>query len=326
LARASRDVTIPSHFRAPTNIPRYDGDTNPNVWLEFYQVACHAGEAIDDLFVIKNLPLYLGDSTWTWLEHLPRDKINDWTDLRWVFVSNFLGTYMRPGKRWEMSNCKQQLGESLHEYIQHFSKHSTELPGATDNDAISAFQNGTTCMSLIHRLGRRMPRMIRELLDIASNHADVAEAVVATLNTPQGKGKKVVDHGEVTSSHFKKKKNDKRHRDDNFIAAVERKTSRPKGNLTKPAPSKDNFERLLDALWPHHEVPVKNSLRYCRLMKNYVNGTLMPRTADQPKKGGSFPYCQGSLPPVVNLYRSCVRLGWLAWETTRFILVWASKE
>jgi hypothetical protein len=36
----------------------------------------------DDLFVIKNLPLYLDDSARTWLEHLPRDKINDWTDLR----------------------------------------------------------------------------------------------------------------------------------------------------------------------------------------------------------------------------------------------------
>jgi hypothetical protein len=29
---------------------------------------------------------------------LPRDKINDWTDLRRVFVDNFQGTYMRPDK------------------------------------------------------------------------------------------------------------------------------------------------------------------------------------------------------------------------------------
>jgi hypothetical protein len=41
------------------------------------------------LFVIKNLPLYLGDSARTWLEHLPRDKIHDWTDLHRVFVGNF---------------------------------------------------------------------------------------------------------------------------------------------------------------------------------------------------------------------------------------------
>jgi hypothetical protein len=125
---------------------------------------------------------------------------------------------------------------------------------------------------------------------LASNHADGEEAVPATLNTLQGKGKQVVDHSEGTSSRFKKKKkNDKRCREDNFVAVEERKTSRPKGNSTKPAPSKHHFERLLDAPCPHHEVPVKQTLRECWLMKNYVNGTLKLRAADQPKKGGPSP-------------------------------------
>jgi hypothetical protein len=34
----------------------------------------------------------------------------------------------------------------------------------------------------------------------------------------------------------------------------------------------------------------------------------------------------GSLPPAVNLYRSCIRLGWLAHETMGFRLVRASEE
>jgi hypothetical protein len=102
-----------------------------------------------------------------------------------------------------------------------------------------------------------MPRTTRELLDIASNHADGEEAVAATLNTPQVKGKQAVDHGEGTSSRFKrKKKNDTHRRDDNLVAVVEHKTSCPKGNLTKLAPSKDHFERLLDASCPHCEVPI----------------------------------------------------------------------
>jgi hypothetical protein len=138
-----------------------------------------------------------------------------------------------------------------------------------------------------------MPRTTHELLDIASNHTDGEEAVAATLNTPQGKGKQVVDYGEGTSSRFKKKKkkkkkkkNDKRRRDDNFVAVVERKVSRPKGNQGNPAPTKDHFEKLLDAPCPHHEVPVKHTLRGCRLMKNYVKSTLKPKTADHPDKQG----------------------------------------
>jgi hypothetical protein len=133
--------------------------------------------------------------------------------------------------------------------------------------------------------------MTRELLDIASNHANGEEAVAMTLNTLQGKGKQVMDHGKGTSSRFKKKKkkNDKCCRDDNFVMAVERKTSCSKGNPTKPAPAKDHFERLLDTSCLHHEVPVKHTHRECRLMKYCVNDTLKLRTADQPKKGGPSP-------------------------------------
>jgi hypothetical protein len=66
----------------------------------------HVGGATDDLFIIKNLMLHLGDFARTWLEHLPRDKINSWTDLRRVVVGNFQGTYTRPGKQWDLRNCK----------------------------------------------------------------------------------------------------------------------------------------------------------------------------------------------------------------------------
>jgi hypothetical protein len=235
--------------------------------------------------VIKNLPLYLGDSARTWLKHLHCDEIQDWTNLWRVFVGNFQGTYTRPGKQWELRNYKQQPGESLRKYIRCFSKRCTEIPGATDNDAISVFQNRTTCTSLIHRFGRHMPRTTWELLDITSNHADGEEAVAGMLNTPQGKEKQVMDQGEGTSSHFKKKKkNEKCRRDDNFVAAVERKTSRPKGNSGKPTPTRDHFKKLLDAPCPHHEVPVKHTLGECRLMRNYVKSTLKSKTADHPDK------------------------------------------
>jgi hypothetical protein len=81
-------------------------------------------------------------------------------------------------------NCKQQPEESLREYIRRFSKRCTELPDAMNNDAISAFQNDTTCTSLIHRLRRRTPRTTQELVNIASNDAEGEAAVAATLNTP----------------------------------------------------------------------------------------------------------------------------------------------
>jgi hypothetical protein len=49
---------------------------------------------------------------------------------------------------------------------------------------------------------------------------------------------------------------------------------RPKSKPTKAALLKDHFEKLLDALCAHHEVPVKHALKDCHLIKNYDNGTL----------------------------------------------------
>jgi hypothetical protein len=102
-----------------------------------------------------------------------------------------------------------------------------------------------------------------------------------------------VDHGKGSSSRFKKKKkkkkNDKRRRDDNLVMVVECKASRPKSNLTKASLLKDHFKRLLEAPCTHHEVPVKNALKDCRVMKNYVNNTLKPKVAYPQKKVAPSP-------------------------------------
>jgi hypothetical protein len=52
-ATTASDAKSPSHFCAPTNVPRYDRDTNPSVRLEDYRLALDAGGTTDNLFVIN---------------------------------------------------------------------------------------------------------------------------------------------------------------------------------------------------------------------------------------------------------------------------------
>jgi hypothetical protein len=40
--------------------------------------------------------LYLTDSALTWLENLPPNKINNWVDLKTIFIRNFQGMYTCP--------------------------------------------------------------------------------------------------------------------------------------------------------------------------------------------------------------------------------------
>jgi hypothetical protein len=63
------------------NIARYDGSTNPRIWLEDYRLACHMVGIKDDFLIIQFLPIHLTEGARDWLEHLPTETIHDWVDL-----------------------------------------------------------------------------------------------------------------------------------------------------------------------------------------------------------------------------------------------------
>jgi hypothetical protein len=90
------DVCFPRHFQVPSNIIKYDGKTNPSVFLEDFHLTCRVGEAGNDLFTIQFLPVYLANTCRAWLDHLPRNSINCLEDLKDIFTSTFQGTYVRP--------------------------------------------------------------------------------------------------------------------------------------------------------------------------------------------------------------------------------------
>jgi hypothetical protein len=94
-SREIRTAAFPQCFRQPTTIVKYNGETDPRMWLNDYRLACQLGGATSDEVIIRNLPLHLADSARTWLEHQPASQIHNWDDLVRTFVGNFEGTYVR---------------------------------------------------------------------------------------------------------------------------------------------------------------------------------------------------------------------------------------
>ena len=125
-----------------------------------------------------------------------------------VFIGNFQGTYVRPGNSWDLKNYRQEPGESLRDYIRRFSKQCNSLPGVVDADVISAFLSGTSCKTLVHKLGFQKPRSTHELLDTATNHASGEEAVgvVFVREQPAAKAKRDNPNGPSTGREGRKNK------------------------------------------------------------------------------------------------------------------------
>jgi hypothetical protein len=72
----------PKYFQAPNNDIKYDSKTNLTVWLEDYCLTCKLSGANNILFIIQLLPIYLADSARAWPDHLPRNTLDSWEDVR----------------------------------------------------------------------------------------------------------------------------------------------------------------------------------------------------------------------------------------------------
>jgi len=283
-SRAICSTPLPSPFRPPTSIAKYNGVTKPKLWLADFRLACQLGGARgDDRAIIRQLPLFLSDTTRRWLEELPANQIHDWTDLVRVFEGNFKETYIRPGNSWDLSKCKQKSGETLREYARRFSKQRTELPHIPDHDVIMAFVSGTTCRDVVRELGRNRPQTIDELMDVVANYAAREEAVGAFFSHEGSKGKAPADDDEGPSRGPKKSKKKKKARpfkretlDDDFVAAVERKKPRgpPEGAI---------FDKMLKEPCPYHKGGANHKLEDCRMLKKYFNGLGLKKD-DQKKE------------------------------------------
>jgi hypothetical protein len=239
------------------------------LWLADYRLACQLGGTDDDNLIIRNLPLFLSDAAWAWLEHLPPAHISDWDDLVKAFAGNFQGTYVRPGNSWDLRSCRQQPGDSLREYIRWFSKQRTELPNITDSDVIGAFLAGTTCRDLVSKLGRKTPTKASELMDIATKFASGLEAVEAIFRKDkqhQGRPKEDAPEASVQrgpKKKAKKKTQAKRDAVDADLAATEHRNPR------KPPGGVNMFDKMLKESCPYHRGPVKHTLEECDMLRCY---------------------------------------------------------
>jgi hypothetical protein len=269
-SREIRTTTFPQHFRKPTMIVKYNGETDPRAWLNDYRLACQLGGATSDEVIIRNLPLHLADSTRTWLEHLPASQIHNWDDLVRTFVGNFQGMYVRPGNSWDLRSCTQKPSESLRDFIRHFSKRCTELPSVAPSEIVQAFLKGTTCRDLVRELGRNPPVNSNKLFDIATSFASGEEAVGAIFDGKKGKRaddtpaegskSKELRQKNKRGKKGKKPRRDAREQghddDDDEALAVDPARRAPRAAPRGPGV----FDDMLKKPCPYHKTPVNHTL------------------------------------------------------------------
>jgi hypothetical protein len=78
LAPRLRSVAYPDNFKP--NIQKYDGRSDPNIWLSTYYVAVKAASGKFD-HMAAYFPLVMGNTPSLWPNNLPTGSITSWADL-----------------------------------------------------------------------------------------------------------------------------------------------------------------------------------------------------------------------------------------------------
>jgi hypothetical protein len=126
LTRQQCYVVWPDKFRPGIGV-RYDGTSNPVLFLQLYVIAVQAAHG-DQRVMANWFPMALKDAPRTWLMNLPHESVTSWKDLCRQFVANFMPTYERPATKNDLKAVCQYKGKTLRQYIQRFSQMRNKIP------------------------------------------------------------------------------------------------------------------------------------------------------------------------------------------------------
>jgi hypothetical protein len=130
-----------------------------------YQVVV-ASSGGDDTTMAKSFIIALEGPTLTWYTRLPPLSIDSWKGIHDKFLLNFQGYQPDTDALVELSLCKKQEKETLHEYYRKFLTLKSHLPSVDDHIAIHYAINGLQAGVLYSHCIRDPPKNLQELYQL----------------------------------------------------------------------------------------------------------------------------------------------------------------
>jgi hypothetical protein len=176
-SRRLRTITYPKDFKPA--IEKYDGRSDPSIWLKMYNIATHASGGNED-HMVGYSPLVMGKAPLLWLDNLPAECITSWETLSMLFTTNYQATYNRPGNTHHLARVQMRHNETLREYTNRYLENCNTLAGVKDEDVITYYKKGVTNIKLfIHEADAHT---IADLMAYVDKLVDTQDAVMHDFN------------------------------------------------------------------------------------------------------------------------------------------------
>jgi hypothetical protein len=178
-SRHLRTITYPKDFKPA--IEKYDGRSDPSIWLKMYSIAARASEGNED-HMVEYFPLVMGKAQLLWLDNLPAECITSWATLSRLFTTNYQATYNRPGNTHHLARVRMRHDETLREYTNRYIENRNTLAGVKDDEVIAYYKKGITNIKLFEKIHEADAHTIRDLMAYVDKLVDTQDAVMHNFN------------------------------------------------------------------------------------------------------------------------------------------------
>jgi hypothetical protein len=178
-SRRLRTIRYPKDFKPA--IEKYDGRSDPSIWLKMYSIAARASRGNEDQ-VVGYIALVMGKGPLLWLDNLPAECITSWATLSRLFTTNYQATYNRPCNTHHLARVWMRSDKTLREYTNRYFENRNTLACVKDDDAIAYYKKGITNIKLFEKIHEADAKTIGDLMAYVDKLVDTQGAVMHDSN------------------------------------------------------------------------------------------------------------------------------------------------
>ena len=181
-------------------------------------------EEVPNEIICRAFPTTFKGPTRVWFSKIPPNTVSSFDELSKLFVNNFIEGQRHKRSSSNLLTIEQGENESLRSIITRFNRKALTVDEVDDKLLLAAFHNGVNSELFIHKLYKKEPQSMVELVHSAQNFMNAEDAIIAKKRRKaKGMEANLVRHFEQGPCPKKGRTEDKKDRDN-------RKTGPPARN------------------------------------------------------------------------------------------------
>ena len=111
----------------------------------------------------SDLPIVLRQDALQWLQHLPRQCIDDWSDFSRRFIANFQSLSDKPAQPWDLKSIRRRGDETLRSYLKRFQTMRNHILEVAEAAVIEDFYRESNDSAFVRAIVQKAPTTYEQL-------------------------------------------------------------------------------------------------------------------------------------------------------------------